>query len=311
MNKILNKYICLTLTLALACVSAPVYADGGKSQKTTLNMKSRFNSAPLAAIPFKELNSPVIPRGLPRGDFINEEEQEALFKDVLAETDTPLLNNMNMPNRRNNIILACGAINETVVMPGCIFSFNQTVGKRTEERGYKSAPAYINGRVAESVGGGICQVASTLYYACLLSNFEIVERAYHSMTADYTEKPGVDATVYWGAIDYKFKNNTNSPVKIFAWVENITVCVKIMGVKTDNNTVFIESNTLSSTPFNTVYRENPNLAPGQTRVVQEPFTGSVVETYRVILDENGKVISRAFEAKSIYKKLDMIIERGL
>ena len=230
------------------------------------------------------------------------------YKDILAQTSTPLMN--KMPNRTDNIILTCKMINETVVMPGDIFSFNQVVGNRTKERGFKLAPTFIGGRVAESIGGGICQVSSTLYYTCLLANLEIVSRTSHSMSPDYIEQPGFDATVCWGAVDYRFKNNTNNPIKILTWLEDARVHVKIVGTKMNSNIVVIESNILSTTPYQTIYRDNPNLALGQTKVVQPPFTGYVVETYRVIMDEKGEVISRTLEAKNIYKKLDKIIERA-
>ena len=234
--------------------------------------------------------------------------QDAYYKDILAQASTLLMN--KMPNRTDNIILTCKMINETVLMPSDMFSFNQVVGNRTEERGFKPAPTFMNGKVEDSVGGGICQVSSTLYYACLLSNLEIVSRSSHSMSPDYLEQPGFDATVCWKAIDYKFRNNTNNPIKLFAWVEDSKVNVKIMGTKMNNNTVSMESKILSTTPFQTIYRENPNLAPDETKVIQPSFTGYVVETYRVILDEMGEVISRVLEAKGTYKKMDKIIERS-
>lgn len=228
--------------------------------------------------------------------------------EVLSYVSTPLMN--KMPNRTDNIILTCKMLNEAVLMPGSTFSFNQTVGNRVEDRGFKPAPTFVNGRVEESVGGGICQVSSTLYYACLKSNLEIVSRTSHSMSPDYLEKPGLDATVCWNAIDYQFKNDTNHPIKILTWVEDDKVHVKIMGTKTNHNTVVIESKIISTTPFQTIYRENPNLAPGQTKVVQVPFTGYVVETYRVITDENGNLISCKPVSKDTYKKLDQIIEQS-
>ncbi|MCL2035672.1 MAG: VanW family protein [Oscillospiraceae bacterium] len=229
-------------------------------------------------------------------------------ENTLARTSTPLLS--DIPNRTGNIVLACGMINKTVLMPGDIFSFNQIVGNRTEARGFKAAPTFVNGRVEDSVGGGICQVSSTLYYACLLSNLEIVYRAAHSMCPDYIESPGLDATVSWGSLDYKFKNNTDNPIKIFARVEDNEVYVEISGTKADNNTVVIESEILSITPFQTIYRDNPGLGPGEEKVVQPPFTGYVSETYRVIMSEDGNIISRTLETKNTYRKLDKIIERN-
>lgn len=234
--------------------------------------------------------------------------QDDLYKDILAEVSTPL--NNNTPNRRGNIILTCEKINETVLMPRDTFSFNQIVGNRTEDLGFKPAPTFMDGKIVDSVGGGICQVSSTLYYACLLSDLEIAHREGHSMCPDYIEKPGLDATVSWGAIDYKFKNSTDNPIKILVWVEGTTVYVKLMGTKTNSNTVEMETEVLSTTPYETIYRDNPNLAPGETKVIQPHFTGYVCETYRVIKNESGNVISRTLESKNTYRKLDEIIERG-
>ncbi|MCL2014183.1 MAG: VanW family protein [Oscillospiraceae bacterium] len=234
--------------------------------------------------------------------------QGGFYTDILAQTSTPLKN--NTPNRRGNIILACEKINGTVLEPDAVFSFNQTVGRRDEAFGFKSAPSFADGHIKDSVGGGICQVSSTLYYACLLSNLEIEYRKSHSMCPDYLERPGLDATVDWGAIDYKFKNNTGNPIKILSRVEDTRVYVKIIGTKTNGNTVAVESVILSALPFETIYRDNAALAPGDEKIIQPPFTGYVTETYRVVTDKDGKVISRVLEAKDSYKKLDQIIERG-
>ena len=264
----------------------------------------------LTLLPIFALAAPAVHMAKPEDSIAATAEtvQDVSYKDTLAHASTPLLNNMS--NRIDNIVLACTMINETVLMPGDAFSFNQVVGNRTEARGFKPAPSFVDGRVENSMGGGICQVSSTLYYACLLSNLEIVSRTSHSMCPDYLEKPGLDAAISWGAIDYRFINNTNSPIKIFAWVEDKRVNVKIMGTKMDNNTVAIESRILSTTPPETIFRDNPGLAPGQTKVIQPSFTGYVAETYRVVMDENGVELSRRLEAKNTYQKLDKIIERG-
>ena len=153
-------------------------------------------------------------------------------------------------------------------------------------------------------------MSSTLYHACLLSNLEIVSRTNHSMFADYIETPGLDAAVSWDLIDYKFKNNTENPIIIFAWVEDTVVFVEIAGTKMNGNTVSMESKIVSATPYRTIFKENHDLAPGQTSVIQDPHTGYVVETYRVIKDTMGNVVNRTLEALSIYNKTDEIIEHN-
>jgi vancomycin resistance protein YoaR len=233
-------------------------------------------------------------------------EADPAYTDILAQSSTSLFK--NMPNRTDNILLACRLINQTVLMPGAAFSFNQTVGARTKEKGFKSAPTFLMGQVEDSIGGGICQVSSTLYYACLLADLEIVSRTNHSMYVDYFEEPGFDAAVSWGAIDFEFRNNTNNAIKIYSWVKDTTLYVRIAGTKINNNTVVMESKTLSTTPYKTLYRDNPHLPPGRKKVVQESHTGFVVETYRVLKEANGNIINRKLEAKSIYNKSDEIIE---
>jgi len=226
--------------------------------------------------------------------------------EVLSHTHTPLLNTKQ--SRMDNIILTCDKINETVISPYNIFSFNEVVGERTEERGYQSAPTFVDGKIAESLGGGICQVSSTLYYACLLANLEIIERQNHSMLPDYVSIPGFDATVYWDSIDFKFRNNSITAIKILSWIEDYKVHVKIMGVKQNNNTVIIEGEIISTNPAEIVFVDNPSLAPGQINVLQPSFNGYVVDTYRKVINEEGKLLSLTLEARSIYNKLDKIVE---
>ena len=133
------------------------------------------------------------------------------FNDVLGEFKTEY--NSGNTNRSTNIKLAASKINGCIINPGEVFSYNETVGERTIEEGYKDALVYVGGEVANGVGGGICQVSTTLYNACLFANLEIVERTNHSFTPHYVAA-GRDATVSWGGPDFKFRNNRNYPVMI-------------------------------------------------------------------------------------------------
>ncbi|WP_087973129.1 VanW family protein [Oceanobacillus rekensis] len=121
--------------------------------------------------------------------------------------------------RSHNIDLASEAINNTVIFPGETFSFNQVVGERTAERGYKKAPVIVKGELAEDIGGGICQVSSTLYNAVDLKGIQIVERYAHSRQVPYVP-PGRDATVSWWGPDFVFKNLYNEPILIRAKSES-------------------------------------------------------------------------------------------
>ena len=116
-------------------------------------------------------------------------------------------------NRNTNIQLATKACNGYVLQPGATFSFNTVVGQRTKARGYKEAGVYVNGQTDTGVGGGICQVSSTLFNAALESNMTIVARRAHSLPVSYLPR-GRDATVSWGGPEFKFKNPYDFPVMI-------------------------------------------------------------------------------------------------
>ncbi|MDQ2730576.1 MAG: VanW family protein [Armatimonadota bacterium] len=115
--------------------------------------------------------------------------------------------------RSHNLHLAADAIDGTMIMPGQVFSYNETVGRRTSRKGYQPAPIFLNGTVVDDTGGGVCQVATTLYNAALLANCRIVERNHHSMKTSYIQ-PGRDATVSWGSLDFKFRNSHDYPILI-------------------------------------------------------------------------------------------------
>ncbi len=117
--------------------------------------------------------------------------------------------------RSTNLRLAMAAINGTVIQPGGVFSYNGVVGERTAARGYQIGYVYSNGRAVPGIGGGVCQVSSTLFNTALLANMGIVERRCHSLTVSYVPL-GRDATVLWGSQDFKFKNTSKYPVKIIA-----------------------------------------------------------------------------------------------
>ncbi|MFC5451863.1 VanW family protein [Paenibacillus aestuarii] len=121
--------------------------------------------------------------------------------------------NSRNQNRYHNITLAAKAINNYVVLPGETFSFNRVVGVRTPARGYKAAKIIVRGEFSEGIGGGICQISSTLFNAADRAGLKIVERYSHSRSVPYVP-PGRDATVNWGGPDFSFTNSYNQPVLI-------------------------------------------------------------------------------------------------
>lgn len=186
-------------------------------------------------------------------DVQEDDLKELLYRDVLGSCSTA---GGGTANRVNNLKLACNACNGLVIAPGETFSFNETLGERTEENGYRSAIVYVNGQKAEGIGGGICQVSSTLFTACLYADLEIVQRSNHSRTVAYLPL-GMDAAVSWGGPDFCFRNNTDFPIKLQASYEANHVYVNILGTKEQSETVEITTEAIDALTVRT-YREHYN-----------------------------------------------------
>ena len=197
-----------------------------------------------------------------------EELKKTYFADVLASYDSPHTANAA---RTKNLELACKAIDGTILNPGDEFSFNKIVGERTKEKGYLAAIVYTDGGKSESQeGGGICQVASTIYTCTLLADLEVTERAPHMYLVTYVE-PGMDATIYWPSLDYKFKNSTDMPLRVDASVSGGYDHIKLRGVYA------------SSTAWKTVAEINGK----KTEITIAKGAG---------VDANGKAIDLAVDA---------------
>ena len=232
--------------------------------------------------------------------------KDLLFRDVLGTAQTKV---GGTSARKSNVKLSAAAINEYVLNPGDVFSYNEVVGKRTAERGYQAAPAYVQGETVDEIGGGICQTSSTLYLACLRSNLEITERYAHRYIPSYIPA-GMDATVSWGGPDYKFTNNTDYPIKIVTTYANSTLTVKILGTNIDGTYAKITNEYLSTTPYEVIYEDDPTLAPGTEKVKTTPYTGYKYRTYRNVYAADGTLISSEYEATSDYKSRNKVILRG-
>lgn len=232
--------------------------------------------------------------------------QEA-FPDLLASYSTTY--STGNYNRSTNISLAARSVNGYVLMPGETFSYNSTVGQRTAARGYKEAGVYLNGEVTTGLGGGICQVSSTLYNAILLANLEIVERSNHTFKPTYVPA-GQDATVSWGAPDFKFKNNRNYPIRITATAGNGSVSFNVYGLKTsDDYEVKIVSSEIGSIPFSTQYQETSSLPAGIQKIIQAGSNGCKTQTYK-ILYKNGAEVSRTLINSDTYKPHNQVVSVG-
>ena len=229
---------------------------------------------------------------------------EMLFRDTLATKGTSL--STSSSNRINNVALAAKAMNGLILNPGDVFSFNGTVGERTAAKGYKLAGAYVGGENVDQLGGGICQVSSTLYYCTLIADLKIVDRANHMYPVAYLPM-GLDATVNWGTIDFKFSNNSEYPVRIDAAVEGKTLTVSLVGTKTTTNYVKLDNAVISSTAPDTVYEIDETLTPGTSKVKTSGHTAYVVDAYKYIYNENDELIEKIYLGRNKYRIQNKVV----
>ncbi len=229
--------------------------------------------------------------------------QESLFRDVLGEATTSV---SGSSNRKSNVKLSASVCNGIILLPGDVFSYNDTTGSRTADKGYLPAPSYVGGKSTDEIGGGICQTSSTIYYAALLSNLKIVERANHMYDTGYIPL-GMDATVWYGSTDFRFENDTDYPIKLVTSYQNSRLTVQIYGTKVDDTYVKMTNKVLSSTPWETEYKVDPSLPAGSTKTEQTPYTGYVAEAYRNIYSGDGELISSTLESKNTYRSRNKIV----
>lgn len=232
---------------------------------------------------------------------------EIAFKDVLATFSTRY-DASNAP-RTTNLKLAAGKINGTVLGAGEEFSYNKIVGERTIAAGYKEAKIYASGEVVDGLGGGICQISSTLYNAAVLANLDITQRRNHQFVTSYLPA-GRDATVVYGSQDFKFKNSRKYPVKIEMTVANGMAKATLYGIKENPDyEVSIQTSTVSTIPFATTYQDDNTLPAGTEKVKQKGANGLVTQTYKIV-KQNGTVVSKTLLSKDVYNAMQKIILKG-
>lgn len=236
--------------------------------------------------------------------------KESLFRDELAVYQTTFpLKTENDKARAENIRLAVNAIDGTILLPGETFSFNEVVGRRTAEKGYKVANIYSSSGISSSVGGGVCQVSSTLYNVCLMANMKIEERNPHIYTVSYVPL-GRDAAVSFGTEDFKFTNNTAWPIKINGKTSGDRVEFSLSGTNEDPELeVVIQPSISKIIPYTTQYVVDQSLAKGKSVVKQSGMNGAVVDTFYTL--KKGKtVISSSKLHTTTYNPLPEIIHVG-
>lgn len=210
-----------------------------------------------------------------------------LFKDELGSYEIELRSD---PDELVNIELAARAINGTIVQPFDTFSFNQTVGERSEERGFRPGLMFSGGEVVTGMGGGVCLVSTALYNSALHAGYKIIERAHHSGPVRYAA-PGLDSAVVYGTLDMKFKNDNISPVLIRARVENSKLIVSVNGRKKPGYEVEVIKEDYKELPYKIIEMEDPEAPEGESAVKVPARTGFEVTVIRVI-KQDGKVIKR-------------------
>lgn len=208
--------------------------------------------------------------------------EELLFRDLLGTRTTDF--SFSTPNRANNVRLVAEKLDGLVLKPGEQFSYNGYVGQRTEEAGFLAAPAYDNGKVVYEVGGGICQVSSTLYYSVLCANLQVDDRTCHYFEVNYLPR-GLDATVSWPSPDFKFTNNREYPIKIRATAgTDMRLTIEIWGSNIDGTYVVPTSSWWAYYD-----EEHPKVQIGYKAV-----------SYRDVYDKDDNLIERIEEDYSTY-----------
>ena len=249
----------------------------------------------------------VIPLIITEPEVTLDELGEEAFPNQLATFTTRY--NAGDVDRTTNLRLACQKINGTVLLAGETFSYNEVVGARTVAAGYKNAKIYESGKVVDGLGGGICQISSTLYNAALLANLEIVERRNHQFVTSYVPA-GRDATVVYGATDFRFKNTRKYPIRIIATTNNGVATVSIYGIKEENEYTFkFNTKTVASIPYTTQYIDDSSLEQGKEVVQQKGTNGLKTETY-ITKYLNGKVVSTELLSRDTYNAMTRIVRRG-
>lgn len=213
--------------------------------------------------------------------------------------------------RNTNVRLAAETLNGTIVQPGEEFSFNEVVGQRTEEKGYQAAAAYSSGEVVQEIGGGVCQISSTLYRVVFQSGMEITYRRSHTFEPNYVT-PGQDAAISWEQPDFKFINRSEGPICIRASYADQKATVSIYGIPVLEEGItwdLYSEKTGEVDPPEPTYVEDQTLEPGTEKVEKAGTNGTTWVTYKVVY-KDGKEIERIKDHEKTYKGHAAVIRRN-
>lgn len=210
--------------------------------------------------------------------------------------------------RIHNVSAAAQAVNGLILPPNGTFDYEKVIRKAEKDYGFREAPVIVNGQLTPGIGGGICQVSSTVYNAALLTGLDIVERRNHSLPVKYLPK-GLDATFASGSINFRFKNNTGKSLLIHAKVEGGRLTVKFFGTFPENVSYALESRTIETLSVPVKYVSSNVLPDGAQQVLQNGQPGYIVETMRT-KRVDGKVVESKTITRDTYKAQNRLIARS-
>lgn len=240
----------------------------------------------------------------PRGS----EKELAQIRDLLGAYSTDF--SSSSAGRAKNVTTGCSKVNGTILYPGDEFELCSTVSPFTQENGYELAGAYQNGTTVESFGGGICQVATTLYNAVIRAELEVTMRFNHSMQVHYVQ-PSMDAAIAGNYKDLRFKNNLDAPVYIEGYCSGGMIYFNIYGKETRpaNREISFESETLATVEPKVSFELNPQMALGTISVQQGSNKGCVAQLWKIV-KVDGVEQSREIFNKSRYQASPKVVTVG-
>ncbi len=241
----------------------------------------------------------------PRGT----KEELSSIKDLLGSYNTSFAT--STAARSQNVKNGAGKVNGTILYPGESFSVAKTLNPMTAENGYAKAPSYENGKTAETYGGGICQVSTTLYNAVIRAELEVVERSAHSMVVHYVD-PSMDAAIAGTSKDFQFKNNQKYPVFLEGYTDGGIIYFNVYGKETrdPNRKVDFESEVLSQTNPKTIYTATGAAGIGSiSRTSGSAHTGYRARLWKIVTID-GKEKSREVFNNSSYRSTDNVFAVG-
>ncbi len=259
--------------------------------------KSELKSAIKSGKDTVSLPAEIVPAKKTRDDL-----EKALFSGTMGSW-TSNFSASNVP-RTENVRLSASRVNNTILMPGESFSYDKTVGPRTAKNGFKVAGVYINNKVEDGIGGGVCQTSSTLYSAVLYANLEIVSRTSHSLPVSYMP-PGQDATIAEGYIDFIFKNNTQYPIKITATLSGGSITCSIIGTPVKGQKVVINNTKTATYEPKTEIETDASIPKGYKKTTKGSGGYAVSSSRTVYM--NGQVVKTEPLTKSVYHATPHII----